>query len=81
MCFSDFLVTALPIPIVMRLQMPLARRIGVGILLSVGMLVGFLGIVRVYYVWLVDIGSYDETWYLYPLYIATTLELDIGIVS
>ena len=81
MCFSDFLVTAIPIPIAMRLQMPLARRIGVGILLSVGMLVGFLGIVRVYYVWLANVGSYDETWYLYPLYMATTLELDIGIVS
>jgi hypothetical protein len=81
MTFSDFLVSALPIPIVASLQMPRLRRVGVAILLSMGMLVGLAGIPRVYYVWLANVGSYDLTWYLYPVYMITTVEMDIGIVS
>jgi hypothetical protein len=61
--------------------MPPSRRIGVVILLSLGMLVGVTGVARVYYVWLANVKSYDLTWFLYPVYMLTTVEMDIGIVS
>lgn len=45
-CIVDLLVTALPIPIVMRLQMPFGQRVGVAILLSLGFIVTIAGVVR-----------------------------------
>jgi hypothetical protein len=78
---SDLLTTVLPIPIVMRLQMPLKQRIGVCILLCLGMIVTIAGAIRTYFSWKSLIASYDETWFAYPLWIAAAVELDLGLVS
>lgn len=48
---TDLWTTILPIPIVMRLQMPLRQRIWVCILLSMGVIVTIAGSVRTYYTW------------------------------
>lgn len=58
---SDFLITVLPIPIVMRLQMPLKQRIGVCILLCLGMIVTIAGSLRTYFTWKSLMASWDET--------------------
>lgn len=79
-CFIDLLVTVLPIPLVRKLQMPLQQRIGVMILLSMGLLVVVAGIVRTYYIWKGLIASYDETWYTFPLWIAAAVEINLGVV-
>ena len=77
---SDFLTTVLPIPIVMRLQMPLKQRVGVCILLCLGLIVTIAGAIRTYYTWKSLMASWDETWYGYPLYIAAIVEIDLGLV-
>lgn len=79
-CFIDLLVTVLPIPLVRKLQMPLQQRIGVMILLSMGLLVVVAGVVRTYYIWKGLIASYDETWYTFPLWIAAAVEINLGVV-
>jgi hypothetical protein len=45
-CFADLLTTALPIPLILRLRMPLSQRISVMVLLSLGFIVTIAGIVR-----------------------------------
>ncbi|KAF9634705.1 hypothetical protein BFW01_g5600 [Lasiodiplodia theobromae] len=80
-CFIDLLVTVLPIPLVRKLQMPLQQRIGIIILLSMGLLVVVAGVVRTYYIWKGLIASYDETWYTFPLWIAAAVEINLGVVN
>ena len=77
---SDLLTTVLPIPIVMRLQMPLKQRIGVCVLLCIGFIVTIAGSIRTYFTWKSLIASWDETWYAYPLWIAAAVEIDLGLV-
>ncbi|CAK3894328.1 unnamed protein product [Lecanosticta acicola] len=79
-CFADLLTTLLPIPLVMKLQMPLKQRIGVCILLSLGIVVTVAGVVRTYYVWVALIKSWDETWFSYPLWICAAIEIDVAVI-
>ena len=79
--FSDLLTTILPIPIVMRLQMPLRQRIGVCVLLCLGFVVTVAGALRTYFIWRSLIDSWDQTWYAYPLWIAAAIEIDLAVVS
>ena len=78
---ADALIAVLPIPLIMRLKMPRNERIGVIVLLSVGFLVTVAGVVRTYYIWLAQVHTQDETWYSYPLFVAASVEVDVGIVS
>lgn len=78
--FSDLMTVVLPIPIVMRLQMPLWHRIGVCVLLCLGIVVTIAGSLRTYYTWKSLMKSYDETWYAYPLWIAAAVEIDVGVI-
>lgn len=78
--FSDFMTVILPIPIVMRLQMPLWHRIGVCVLLCLGIVVTIAGSLRTYWTWKSLMASYDETWYAYPLWIAAAVEIDVGVI-
>lgn len=48
---TDLWTTVLPIPIVMRLQMPLRQRIGVSILLCMGGVATIAGAARTYFTW------------------------------
>ena len=79
-CFSDLLTTVLPIPIVMRLQMPLKQRIGVCVLLCLGFTVTIAGVVRTYFIWKSLMDSYDETWFAYRLWVAAAVEIDLAVV-
>ena len=78
---SDLLTVVLPIPIVMRLQMPLKQRIGVCILLCLGFVVTIAGAIRTYFTWKSLLESWDETLFAYPVWIAAAVEIDLGMVS
>jgi hypothetical protein len=79
--FCDVLVILVPIPLVLQLRLSPWRRFGVFFLFSLGIFATIAGIVKIYYVWQVFYGSYDQTWYSYGLYVSTTIELDLGVVS
>lgn len=70
----------LPIPLIAHLQLPLKRRIGAIILVSLGCIVCIAGAVRAYYSWLALIDTYDETWQSYGIYISATVEVDLGVI-
>jgi hypothetical protein len=45
-CVADLLVTLLPIPMILKLRMPLKQRLGVCVLLGLGIIVTAAGVVR-----------------------------------
>ncbi len=77
---ADILVNLLPIPVVYKLNMPHRERIGIIVLLSLGGIATIMGGVRTFYIWKSLVGSWDEPWYAYPLFIAATLEVDLAII-
>jgi len=79
--FLDFILLFLPVPIVWALQLSLKQRIAVCGLFFLGFIVCIAGIIQAYYVDKALIHSYDETWTGWPLWIASAIEVDLGIVS
>nr|OQO21046.1 hypothetical protein B0A51_11417 [Rachicladosporium sp. CCFEE 5018]OQO24251.1 hypothetical protein B0A51_08696 [Rachicladosporium sp. CCFEE 5018] len=79
-CVADLICTCLPIPVVMRLQMPLRQRLGVCFLLCLGFIVTIAGIVRTFFIYKSLIATYDETWFTYPLWIAAAVEVDLAVL-
>jgi hypothetical protein len=79
--FLDFLVTTIPIPLIINLQLPWRRRIGAIVLVSLGLIVTIAGALRSYFTWQGLLASYDETWYSYGLWISAAIEIDLGVVS
>ncbi|PSN58951.1 hypothetical protein BS50DRAFT_444984, partial [Corynespora cassiicola Philippines] len=78
--FSDFLCTIIPIPLVGKLSLPLKQRVALVLLFSLGLIVTGAGIVRCYYSYKSLIAEYDVTWYAYPLWIASAVEIHLGII-
>ncbi|KAK3068129.1 hypothetical protein LTR53_014539 [Teratosphaeriaceae sp. CCFEE 6253] len=58
--FNDLLTALVPIPLVMRLNMPLGQRVGVCVLFGLGITVIGAGIVRTYYIWKGFLSSWDS---------------------
>lgn len=79
--FLDFALLLLPLPIVWKLQLSLKQRIAVCGLFFLGFIVCIAGIIQAYYVNKALVHSYDETWTGWPLWIASAIEVDLGIVS
>ena len=77
----EIIVTMLPVPIIWRLKLDRRERLGVILLLSIGVIVVGISAAKLYYIWLTLIGTYDQTWWTSPLWICVKVELDVGIVS
>lgn len=77
----DFCVVLLPIPIVLRLNLPLRQRVMIAMLFGAGFIVCIAGIMRTYYMYRMTDGYRDVTWDSYPVALSTAIELYIGIVS
>lgn len=71
----------MPIPLIASLNLPLRQRIGAIILISLGFVVCVAGAIRSFYVWFSLIDTYDETWNGFGVYVAATIEIDLGVVS
>jgi len=77
---SDLWTTILPIPLIMQLKMPLKQRLGVCVLLCLGIVVTIAGALRTYFTWKGLMDSWDVTWHANALWIAAAVELDVGLV-
>ncbi|KAL8730098.1 MAG: hypothetical protein Q9166_004297 [cf. Caloplaca sp. 2 TL-2023] len=76
----DFAILLLPVPLVMSLQLSTKQRIAVLTLFGLGFVVCIAGIVQVYYVDYALKNSYDETWDGWPLWVASAVQVDVGIL-
>jgi hypothetical protein len=77
---TDFIVVILPMPTVWKLKIPLQQQIIVVMLFSAGFVVICAGAVRTYYLYQVTVG-WDKTWTAFAAWVASSVELYVGIVS
>ncbi len=79
--FTDFFIVLLPVPIVMRLNLPRRQRIIVYMLFAGGILAGIAGVVRTYVTYLfISSSNGDLTWYAYYVMVSGAVALHLGIV-
>lgn len=77
---TDFLVTALPMPLIWSLKLPTRQRLAVISIFALGVVVNVAGSVRTVYVWKSVMVGYDITWIGWPVLIAATVEISLGLV-
>ena len=78
--FSESMVAALPLPIIMSVEMRRSERIAVSCLLCLGFLVSVVGAARTSFVWKV-FASQDLTWYASPHWICSEVEISVAMVG
>ena len=77
----DAVVVALPIPVVWQLHMSTKMRLEVIALLTLGFIATTACCIRTYYVWVLVQKVLDATWYSYPVYMTSCIEINLGIVG
>lgn len=78
--FTDVLTTILPMPLIWKLKLPARQRLAVIGIFGLGIIVDVAGAIRTYYVWQSMIASYDTTWKGWPVLLAATVEINLGLV-
>lgn len=77
---TDVLTYALPIPLVLKLQVPLAQRVGLGVALCLGFVACLASIIRITFIPAM-LASADPTWDIaQPMY-WSVIETNIGILA
>jgi len=79
--FLDVMITTLPIPLILHLNLNSAQKYGVSIVLALGYVVCAAGVVRATYTYIIFWKTTDTLWFEYPTFLASTVENDLGIVS
>ncbi|CAL5871824.1 uncharacterized protein PFLUO_LOCUS6077 [Penicillium psychrofluorescens] len=78
--FTDFLVTALPMPLIWSLKLPARQRLAVISIFGLGVVVNVAGSVRTVYVWKSMVVGYDSTWLGWPVLVAAAVEINLGLI-
>ncbi|KAL3488272.1 hypothetical protein BJX62DRAFT_180806 [Aspergillus germanicus] len=78
--FTDVLVTILPMPLIWNLKLPTRQRVAVISIFALGIVVDIAGSIRTVYVWKSMIASYDTTWEGWPVLLAATVEINLGLI-
>ena len=78
---ADILVVALPIPLIVQLELPKRQLAGAIALVSLGLVVCVAGGIRNYFTWHALLNSYDYSWDSFYIYIFAMVEVDLGVVS
>ena len=77
--FAEALMAALPIPVILSLDVDVVQRRTVMLLLCLGFSVSIVGTVRTYYVYTL-FNSNDLTWYAGPHWICSEVEICTAMV-
>ncbi|KAB8078404.1 hypothetical protein BDV29DRAFT_166318 [Aspergillus leporis] len=77
---TDFLSTIIPMPLIWNLKLPARQRIAVMSIFSLGIVVNVAGTVRTVYVYKSMIASYDMTWLGWPVFLAASIEINLGLI-
>jgi hypothetical protein len=80
MVLLDLMVCALPIPTLLKLQLPKAERILLVALFSLGIVVVVAAGMRAYWTHHVTDETYDVTWEGFYLWIWTAVEANLGVI-
>ncbi|KAL4936957.1 hypothetical protein BDV06DRAFT_227404 [Aspergillus oleicola] len=77
---NDFLILIMPFPRIIKLQMTTRKKIAICGIMAVGVFVCVASIVRIYYL-SVFMGTTDITWLMGPVFIWSTIEPSVAIVT
>jgi hypothetical protein len=77
----DLLITTLPIPLILRMNMPRRQRYLVALLLALGYIVTAAGAIRTYFTWKAFYDTNDATWCQYAAFIAAAIENNVAVVG
>ncbi|KAF2666252.1 hypothetical protein BT63DRAFT_53788 [Microthyrium microscopicum] len=77
--FSEVVVAALPIPIIVRLGTYTKQKWGIIVLLCAGFLVSVVGSFRTYYVWTL-FNTDDLSWWAAPHWICSEVEISVAMI-
>lgn len=77
---TDFIVVVLPLPTLLRLQLPFLQRLALLILFSFGFVVVLAGCMRAYWSHHVVYETYDVSWEGFHLWIWTAVEANLGVI-
>ncbi|KAE8151264.1 hypothetical protein BDV25DRAFT_97957 [Aspergillus avenaceus] len=78
--FTDFLSTVLPMPLIWNLKLPARQRIAVISIFGLGIVVNIAGTIRTVYVYKSMVASYDTTWLGWPVFLAASIEINLGLI-
>jgi len=78
---GDFYTTLIPYVLIVKLNLPRRQKLALYSLFLLGFLVVAAGIVRTYFINYLINETYDNTWYLWKLWIWTFVELYISIIA
>ncbi|KAF7719585.1 Uncharacterized protein PECH_005492 [Penicillium ucsense] len=78
--FTDFLATAIPMPLIWSLKLPTRQRLAVISIFSLGVMVNVAGSFRTAYVWQSMVVGYDRTWLSWPILVAASVEINLGLI-
>ncbi|EPS34360.1 hypothetical protein PDE_09324 [Penicillium oxalicum 114-2] len=78
--FTDFLATAIPIPLIWSLKLPTRQRLAVISIFGLGIMVNVAGSFRTVYVWESMVVGWDRTWLSWPILIAASVEINLGLI-
>ncbi|OJI99032.1 hypothetical protein ASPVEDRAFT_50588 [Aspergillus versicolor CBS 583.65] len=77
---TDVLATILPMPLIWKLKLPARQRLAVMSIFGLGIFVDVAGAIRTAYVWKSMVVSYDTTWEGWPVLLAATVEINLGLI-
>lgn len=77
---TDFAVVMVPIPIVLKLKLPIRQQIIMVMLFATGFIVCIVGCVRTYYMYTVS-ETYDQTWVGFKVWMTGAIEFYLAIVG
>ncbi|KAB8304360.1 hypothetical protein EYC80_003768 [Monilinia laxa] len=75
---SDYLVVALPMTTVWKLQLPFKQRVSLCFLFAIGFLASSASVVRTVFVYK-SVSNGDRTWTTYPVYIWSSIEIYLAL--
>lgn len=67
-------------PLIWSLNLPTRQRLAVISIFALGIVVNVAGSVRTVYAWKSQLTTYDQTWEGWPVLIAASVEINLGLV-
>ncbi|KAI1856340.1 uncharacterized protein JN550_013826 [Neoarthrinium moseri] len=77
---TDFVVYILPMPTLWALKLPLTQRIGLMTVFGLGSVVVVAGCMRSYWIYHVEVQTYDVTWEGFYLWIWAAVEVNLSVI-
>lgn len=77
----ELIVTLLPLPFIIGLNMSLRQKFSVFGILNLGIFISIVGCVRCWFVWKALVSTWDVSWWGVPHWVVSEVENNLALVS